>query len=56
MTGVARDVAILEGRYAPGDTVAVDAGPDGRLVFDHAAGPASADNEEEEILEGEVME
>ncbi len=50
-------MAILEGRYAPGDTVEVDAGTDGALVFTHPTARAvEGEDDGEEILEGEVVE
>jgi len=49
-------MAILEGRYAPGDTIEVDAGSDETLVFTQAAaGTPEPDCDEEEVLVGEVV-
>jgi hypothetical protein len=49
-------MAILEGRYQPGDTVEADAGPEGQLLFSRTAGPATEPEfEEEEELVGEVV-
>ena len=49
-------MAILESRYAPGDTIEVDAGPDETLVFTRAAaGTPEPEYDEEEVLVGEVV-
>ncbi len=49
-------MAILEGRYQPGDTVEADSGPEGQLLFSRTAGPVmEPEFEEEEELVGEVV-
>jgi ATP-dependent Clp protease ATP-binding subunit ClpB len=35
-------LAILEGRFVPGDTVKVDASPEGEIVLERAGAPAAA--------------
>jgi len=45
-------MAILEGRYQPGDTIETDAGPEGQLVFSRIAGLTEPAPEEEEELVG----
>jgi ATP-dependent Clp protease ATP-binding subunit ClpB len=49
-------MAILEGRYHPGDTIEADSGPNGQLVFSRTAGPTvEAEADDEEVLVGEVV-
>jgi len=48
-------MAILEGRYGPGDRVEIDAGPDAQLVFKHAPVDDPEANMEE-VLVGNLVE
>ncbi len=50
-------MAILEGRYQPGDTVEADAGPEGQLLFAKTTttAPAEPAFDEDEELVGEIV-